>query len=234
MGCLLGHGKRAAPLDAQAVGTEAATLHRQASGADGDAVVEAQRASVAQVTFIAFVERDDESHMPALRGQAEKADGIVGRVEGSGLDRQVEEVTTAIESGHAEDTVVAVADFGELSRVVGDGNDEWELAGMAEGISSQLVEAVAVDPAIAIAIPTPECARFAIGTRTGTAFMSLLAVVIAGAELLAVRIGPGGELGPIASNVKVLQGDELEVDGARDEASVKDRLQGLLVVWKRQ
>ena len=55
--------------------------------------------------------------------------------------------------------------------------------------------------------------------------MGFPAVVVAGAELLAVSVGPGVELGAIARDVQasvVVQVDELQVDGARDEAGVED------------
>jgi hypothetical protein len=83
----LGGGQWATPLEAQAVRAEAPGLHGQASLADGDALLETEGTSVAQVVRVALVEGDDESHLPALGGQAKEAQGIVGGIQGGGLDR---------------------------------------------------------------------------------------------------------------------------------------------------
>ena len=69
-----------------------------------------------QVAFVALIERDDKSHVPALGGQAEETVGIVGCVEGSDADGQGEGVAGVIEGRQAVDGVVAVA--------VGDGDHE--------------------------------------------------------------------------------------------------------------
>ena len=103
---------------------------------------------------------------------------------------------------------------------------------MLETVGSEFVEAVAVDPAFAVRVPAPEGVGVAVGARTAAAVLRVLAPIVAGAELLAVGIGPGGELGPVSGDVQVLQGDELQVDRARDKASIEDCLQGLFVVWQ--
>ena len=54
-------------------------------------------ASVAQVTFVAFVERDDEGHRPTLGGEAKETDGVVSLIQGSGLDGQAAGFAAAIE-----------------------------------------------------------------------------------------------------------------------------------------
>jgi hypothetical protein len=100
---------------------------------------------------------------------------------------------------------------------------------MLETVGSELVEAVAVDPAFAVRVPAPEGVRVAVGPWTAATVLRVLAPIVAGAELLAVGIGPGRELGAIASHVQVLEVNELEVDGAGDKAGIKDGLQGLLV-----
>jgi len=89
----LGGGQGVAPLDAQAVGTEAPALHGFCSGADGDALFEVQRASILQVVF-ALVERDGESQVPTLGGQAEEAQGIVACIQGSRVRSQMGNVET--------------------------------------------------------------------------------------------------------------------------------------------
>ena len=123
VGRLLGNSQGTARLDAQAVRTKAAAFHRFFGRTDGHAVIEPQRASIAQVTFVTFIEGNDERHMPALGSQAEQADGIVGSIKGSGEDGQAKDITTTIERGHAKDAIVAAA--------VGNGDDKGKLTGMA-------------------------------------------------------------------------------------------------------
>ncbi len=62
-----------------------------------------------KVILVTLVEGDDEGHVPTLGGQAEEAQGIVGGIQGSGLDRQVEGFAAVVERDQAEDAVVAVA-----------------------------------------------------------------------------------------------------------------------------
>ena len=66
--CLLGSSQGATPLEAHAVVAKAAGMHRPSSLADWDALFKPQGAGVAQVIFVALVERDNERHMPALDG----------------------------------------------------------------------------------------------------------------------------------------------------------------------
>ena len=106
--------------------------------------------------FVAFIEGDDEGHLPALGGQAEEADGIVGSVEGRDADRQVEGFATVIEGCQAMDAVVAVT--------VGDGDHERQLTGVLGAVGGELVQAVAIDPALAVAVPAPEGPRVTVGT----------------------------------------------------------------------
>jgi hypothetical protein len=63
---------------------------------------------------------------------------------------------------------------------------------MLEAISSKFVDVVAVDPALAIAIPTPEGQGIVIGPVAVTTIFRLLASVVAVAQFLAVGISPGG------------------------------------------
>lgn len=67
-----------------------------------------------------------------------------------------------------------------------------------------------------------------IGPVTAATLLGFLAPVVTVAQLLAMRVGPGGELGPIARNVEVLQVHELQVDRAGDKAGVEESLQGPL------
>ena len=145
---LLGGGQGAAPFEAQAVGTEAPVLHGQASLADGDAFIESQGTGMAEVVLVALVEGYDEGHMPALSSQAKEPQGIMGRIQGNGLEEEAEGFTGAIESREAVDTVVAIA--------VGQGNDERQLTAMAQAVGGEFVEAVTVNPALAVAVPAPQ------------------------------------------------------------------------------
>ena len=144
----LGGGQGAAPFETQAVWAEAPVLHGQAGLADGDSFFEPQGTGIAQVALVAFVEGYDEGHMPALSSQAEEPQGIVGRIEGSGMEEEAEAFTGTIDSREAMDAVVAAT--------IGQGNGERQLAAMLEAVGRELVEAVTVNPAFAVAIPAPE------------------------------------------------------------------------------
>ena len=144
----LGSGQGAAPLDAQAIGAEASLFHRETSGTEGDIPFESQRASILQVALVALIERDDEGHAPTGSGQTEVANGIVGGIQGSSLDRESKGLSGVVESGKSVDGIVTVA--------VGNGDHQRKLAAMLEGVGGEFVEAVTVDPALAVAIPAPE------------------------------------------------------------------------------
>ena len=59
------------------------------------------------------------------------------------------------------------------------------------------MDAVAIDPALAIAVPAPEDQGVVAGTIAVATILRLLAPVIAIAELLTTRIGPSGKLAPV-------------------------------------
>jgi hypothetical protein len=93
--------------------------------------------------------------MPALSGQAKETQRIVGRIQRSGLGAEAEGLPGAIESRKAVNAVVAVA--------IGQGNDERQLAAMLEAVGSEFVEAVTVNPALAVAVPAPEGVGVVVG-----------------------------------------------------------------------
>lgn len=59
--------------------------------------------------LVTLIEGGDKGHLPTMGSQAEEAQGIVGRVQGSGLDGQVEDFVASVEGGQAVDAIVAVA-----------------------------------------------------------------------------------------------------------------------------
>ncbi len=61
------------------------------------------------IILVTLVEGDDEGHLPTMGSQAEEAQGIVGCIQGSGLDGQVEDFVASVEGGQAVDAIVAVA-----------------------------------------------------------------------------------------------------------------------------
>ena len=67
-----------------------------------------------------------------------------------------------------------------------------------------------------------------IGAVAVAPFFRFLGSVVAMAQLLAVGVGLGREFGSVASDVEVIEIDELQVDGAGDEASIEEGLQGSL------
>jgi hypothetical protein len=111
----------------------------------------------------------------------------VGRIQGSGLDRKPEGLASVVESGKSVDRIVAVT--------VSNGDHQGELTVMLERIGGQLVEAVAVDPALTIAVPAPERERITIGARAGAPLLWFLASIVTGAELFAVGVMTTGKAG---------------------------------------
>jgi hypothetical protein len=86
--------------------------------------------------------------MPALSSQAKEPQGIVGCIQGSGLDGQAEDFAGVVEGGEAVDAVVAVA--------VGHGDDEGQLTTMAQAVGCEFEDAVTVNPAFSVAVPAPK------------------------------------------------------------------------------
>lgn len=194
----LGSSQGTAPLDAHAIGAEASLFHREISGTEGEIIFESQRASISQVVLVAFIERDDEGHLPTGRSHTEVPDGIVSGIQGSDLDRKPEGLAGVVESSKCVDGIVTVA--------VGDGDQQGKLTAMLEGVGGEFVEAVAVDPALLmVAVPAPESKRIAIGTQTSAPLLWFLGPIVTGTELLAVGTSPGREFAAIASDVEVVK-----------------------------
>ena len=169
------------------------------------------------MALVALVERDDQSHAPALGGQAEIAHGIMGAIQGSGLDRQAEGFFGSIERGETKRTIMAIP--------VGHRDDQGQLATMAQGIGGQFIASVAVDPAMAVAVPAPKGVWVAIGSMAAAAFIRFLAPIVAAAELLAMGIGPGGQLGPIPRNMEMVQVNQADLNRVCDKAAIEEPLQ---------
>jgi len=146
--------------------------------------------------LVALVERDDQGHAPTLGGQAEIAHGIMGGIQGSGLDRQAEGFFGSIESAETKHAIMAIP--------VSHRDDQGQLATMAKRIGGQFIASVAVDPAIAVAVPAPKGVWVVIGSMAAAAFIRFLAPIVATAEFLAMGIGPGGQLGPITRDMEMV------------------------------
>jgi hypothetical protein len=217
----LGRGQGATPLDAQAIVAEASSFHWETGDAYGDIIFETQRASISQVALVAFIERDDEGHPPAGSGQTEVSNGIVSGIQGSSLDREPKGLASVVESGEGVNGIVTVA--------VGNGDHQRELAAMLEGVGGEFVEAVAVDPALAIAIPTPKRKRIAISTRARATFLWFLVPIVTGAELFAVGIGPGGEFAAVTGDEEVVKVNQTQLEGTSEKAGEEDGLKNAFV-----
>lgn len=61
------------------------------------------------IVLVALIERDDEGHTPMGSGQTEVANGIVGSIQGSGLDRKPSSLPSVVECSESVDRIVAVA-----------------------------------------------------------------------------------------------------------------------------
>jgi hypothetical protein len=103
---------------------------------------------------------------------------------------------------------------------------------MLERVGGQLVEAVAVDPALTIAVPAPERERITIGARAGAPLLWFLASIVTGAELFAVGISPGGEFAAVTSNIEIGKVNQAQLEGARDKAGKEDGLERALIGMK--
>ncbi|MBV7335872.1 hypothetical protein KFU94_48055 [Chloroflexi bacterium TSY] len=95
------------------------------------------------VALVALVEWNDQSHVPAQCGET-IADDIMSRIQSGSLDGQAEEFAPSIECGKTKDAVVAIA--------ISHGDDQGQLTAMLEGIGSQFIASVPIDPTVAIAI----------------------------------------------------------------------------------
>jgi hypothetical protein len=213
----LGSGQGATPLNAQAIIAEARSFHWETGDAYGDIIFETQRASISQVVLVAFIERDDEGHTPTSSSQTEVPEGIVSSIQGSGPDGESKGLASVVESGEGVDGIVTVA--------VGDGNHQGELAAMLEGVRGEFVEAVAVDPALTVAVPAPESKRIAIGTQAGATLLWFLVPIVTGTEFFAVGIGPGGEFAAITGDVETGKVDQAQLEGTSDKAGKENGLE---------
>jgi len=159
----LGSGQGAAPLDAQAIIAEARSFHRETSDTDGNVLIKSQRARISQIVLVTLIEGDDKGHTPTDSGETEVTHGIVGGIQRSSLDREPKGLTSVVESGKSVDGIVAVA--------VGNGDDQGKLTAMIERVGGEFVEAVAIDPALTVAVPAPESERITIGTQAGATLL---------------------------------------------------------------
>lgn len=217
----LGSGQGATPLDAQAIIAEASSFHWETGEAYGDIIFETQRASISQVVLVAFIEWDDESHPPAGSSHTEVPDSIVSGIQGSNLDRKPEGLASVVESSKSVDGIVAVT--------VGNGDCQRELAAMQEGVGGEFIEAVAVDPALTVAVPAPESERIAIGTQAGATLLWFLVPIVTGAKLFTVGIGPGGELAAVTGDVEIVKVDQAQLEGTSDKAGKEDRVEDTFI-----
>jgi hypothetical protein len=80
---------------------------------------------------------------------------------------------------------------------------------------------MAVNPALTVAVPAPESQGVVIGSRAATMFLWFIASDVAVAQFLAVRVGPGREFRAVASDVEVIQANQLQANGTGDEAREK-------------
>ena len=158
-------------------------------------------------------------------GQAEIPNSIVSSIQRSSLDRKPKGLPSVVECSESVDGIVAVA--------VGNGDHQRKLTAMLEGVGGEFVEAVAIDPTLAIVIPAPESQRITIKAQARAAVFRLLALIVTGAELFAVGIGPGGEFAAVASDVEIGEVNQAQLEGMSDKASKEDRLEGTFIRMER-
>ena len=73
---------------------------------------------------------------------------------------------------------------------------ERQLTRMPQPVRGEFIEAMPIDPAFAVAIPAPARPGVMAAALTGTVFVRALAAVVTSTQLLAARVGPGGQLVP--------------------------------------
>ena len=88
---------------------------------------------------------------------------------------------------------------------------------------------MAINPALAVAVPAPQGVGVVVSAWTATALFRFLALVVTVTEFLAPGVGPGGELGSVASDVEGIQVNEVQFHGAGDKAAEEKALQGPFV-----
>ena len=220
-----GSSQRAAPLDAQAIIAEASPSHWETSGTDRDVFLESQGASISQVVLVTLIEGDDESRTPTSSRQTEVPNGIVGGIQGSNLDGEPTGFPSVVEGGKSVDGIVTVA--------VGDGNHQGKLTAMLEGVGGEFVETVAVDPALAVAVPAPQSQGITVGAKTRATVFWFLALIVTGTELLAVRIGPSRKFAAVTGDVEVVEVDEAQLEGTSDKAGKEDGLENAFIRIER-
>jgi hypothetical protein len=145
----------------------------------------------------------------------------VGCVQRGDADGKAKGFPSVIEGNQGVDGIVAVA--------VGNGDHQWKLTAMLEGVGGEFVEAVAIDPALAVVIPAPKGQRITVRTQTRAAVFEFFALIFTGAELFTVGIGPGGEFAAIASDVEVGKVNQAQLEGTSDKAGKEDRVKNAFI-----
>lgn len=100
---------------------------------------------------------------------------------------------------------------------------------MLEGVGGEFVAAVAIDPALAIVIPAPESQWITIRTKARAAVCWFFALVVTGAELSAVGIGPSREFAAIASDVEIGKVNQAQLEGTSDKAGKEDGVEDAFI-----
>ena len=105
---------------------------------------------------------------------------------------------------------------------------------MLEGVGGEFVEAVAIDPALAIVIPAPESQWITIRTKARAAVFWFFALVVTGAELSAVGIGPSWEFAAVASDVEIGKVNEAQLEGMSDKTGKEDGVENAFIRMERR
>ena len=131
----------ATPLDALTIRTVPPVRHAALVGTAGRAFGGQGHGRLeGEVTFVAFVQWDDQFRVPLFVAELIKAQGIAGFVEAGDLDRETQVVAGLM---HREE-----AEHGIVPTVIGEQNQERKFDGRVERIGREFVIRVPVDPAI--------------------------------------------------------------------------------------
>jgi len=108
-------------------------------------------------------------------------------------------------------------------------DDEGQLAGMAQRIGREFVQAVAIDVAFTIRVPAPTGLRVMKAAGTGAVVRMGFGAIVAGAAFVTVGVGPGDEMRAIARDRQVGEIDQASGDRGGDEDRVEDFFERALI-----
>lgn len=116
-----------------------------------------------------------------------------------------------------------------VSAVVEDIDHQRELAIVVKRVGRQFVEAMAVEVTFPVRVPAPAGQRIVEAASAIAMLGAGLVTVVAGAEFVAVRVGPSLEFGPVTRDMEIIQVDQAFGDRDGYEHSIEDLFHHALI-----